>query len=213
MSRILPGLSTSFINQYGTPEINFSYIDPGAPYNVDLFISGSGSLNPRLQAGSLFTFQGLGYARFGSPAQETVVFSDPSVRVSGDAHSVNVGERQDGTIDYIFDGQSSTSTYLKDNVGHFDFNTVLLRLRGGPAGSVKFTSLSYSDLHTTASEIPEPGTFTSCIGGLGLCFLVRQRSRRLRGLRCDRGWGPDCRNLRRISCVLHRSSLVCQSRF
>jgi hypothetical protein len=176
VTRILPGVNTSFINQHGTPEINVSYIDPGAPYNVDIFITGSGSLNPRLQAGSLFSFQGLGYARFGSPAQETVVFADVDPRVSGDAHSISVGKRQDATIDYIFDGQTFTSTYLKDNVGPFEFNTVLLRLRGGPAGgSVKFTSLSYNDSHTIPAEIPEPGTLMSCFGGLGLFFLWRKR--------------------------------------
>jgi hypothetical protein len=177
VAKILPGSTSSFINQYGTPEISMSYIDPGTPYNVDLFVSGAGSLSPRLQAGSLFSFQGLGYARFGSPAQETVVFAEGvGARASGQAHSISVGQRADGTIDYLFDGESFTSTYLKDNVGSFAFTNVLLRLRGGAAGgTVKFTSLTYSDSHEAPSEVPEPGTWMLCGGGLLALRLSRRR--------------------------------------
>jgi uncharacterized protein (TIGR03437 family) len=175
VARILPGATTSFINQYGTPRLTLSYVDPGEPLNADLFVQ-SNVLSARLQAGTLFMYQGLGYARYGSPAQDKVVFATgTNLRAAGQTHTLTVGQRADGTVDYIFDGVASTTTHLKDNVGPFPFNEVLLRLRSGPAGSsLTFTAFTYSDSHTPPADLSitkaHSGNFTA--GQTGALYTI-----------------------------------------
>src|ERR1035437_5855201 len=92
LNRVLPaaGVFDSFINQFGTPQIAFSYIDPGASDKVDFFMDTEGGLNPRLQAGSLFSFQGLGYTRFGPvPTEDVVFFQGSGLRAPGQAHTIS----------------------------------------------------------------------------------------------------------------------------
>ncbi|MBC8164681.1 MAG: hypothetical protein H7Y20_02280 [Bryobacteraceae bacterium] len=171
--QILPAAPESFVNQHGTPEVTVSYVDPGPSYNVDLFIQESGP-GVRLQAGSLFFWQGLSYARFGTPAQETIVYSvGKDLRAAGQAHTLTIGKRPDNTLDYIFDGQAYTTTYIKDNHGNFLFKQVILRLRGG-AGSVTFTAFSYSDSHVPPTDLSltktHTGNFTQ--GQVGALYSI-----------------------------------------
>ncbi|MBI2760203.1 MAG: hypothetical protein HYX51_02110 [Chloroflexi bacterium] len=158
INRVLPApAGASFINANGTPWIQYSYIDNGAFRGVDIFIDDETlALDPRLQAGSLFNCQGLGYARYNLPAIEEIVFGEgagcgtaPGVgaRAAGQKHTIYVGQRTDGTIDYNYDGKWFTSTFLKDNVGPFDFNDVYLRLRGTSGATATFTDFKYGDNH------------------------------------------------------------------
>ena len=145
----------SFINANGTPWILVSYLDNGESRGVDFFIDDEiHPLNPRLQAGSLFSCSGLGYVRYG-PGTEEIVFAegcDPSTRAAGQAHTIYVGQRADGTIDYNFDGIWYSSTFLKDNTGPFDFNDVYLRLRGASGTSATFTDFQYGDNHISSKD-------------------------------------------------------------
>jgi hypothetical protein len=155
VNRIAPvdGSGNSWINQNGTPWIQFSYIDNGQSKGVDMFIDNeTAPQNPRLQAGSLFSLQGLGYTRFGPgvyPTSEEVVFAEGAgSRLAGQLHTIYVGQRADGTIDYNYDGTWFTSTFQKDaGVAPFDFNDVLLRLRGNSGTSATFTDFQYGDDH------------------------------------------------------------------
>jgi hypothetical protein len=151
-----PG-GTSAINAIGTPWIQVSYLDNGQSRGVDFFIDDETmALDPRLQAGSLFDCQGLGYARFAADTEQ-IVFgqgvgcNDPApgigARASGQAHTIYVGERPDGTVDYNYDGLWFTSSFLKDNVGHFSFNDVYLRLRGNAGTSATFTDFRAGNDH------------------------------------------------------------------
>jgi hypothetical protein len=163
INRILPtGVAGSFVNDNGTPWVQYSYLDNGQQRGVDIFIEEEVSANlqnPRLQAGSLFDCQGLGYARYNNPALEEIVFGQgvgcgpldlaPSARAAGQAHTIYVGQRADGTIDYRYDGLWFTSTYLKDNVGHFNFNDVYLRLRASSGTTATFTDFQAGDNHSS----------------------------------------------------------------
>lgn len=169
LNRILPMAgSDSFINQNGTPWVEFSYIDNGQYRGIDMLVDDETmALNPRLQAGSLFACQGLGYLRFGSgapPLFETFGFGQGcdlsatpgtigSIRAAGQPHTIYVGQRSDGTIDYRYDGTWFTSTFLKDNVGAFDFNDIYLRLRGAAGTSATFTDFRYGDNHRAEQAI------------------------------------------------------------
>ncbi|MGH2687095.1 MAG: hypothetical protein ACRDJP_16645 [Actinomycetota bacterium] len=167
VNRLAPTTGTdSFVNANGTPWLMMSYIDNGAHRGVDFFIdSGRPVDDPRLQAGSLFTCQGLGYTRYGLGVllTEEIVFGegcdlDGSAspigdnRAAGQAHTIYVGERPDGTIDYNYDGTWFTSTLLRDNTGPFDFNDVYLRLRGASGTTATFTDLRYGDDHVMAKS-------------------------------------------------------------
>jgi len=161
LNRILPvgGTGDSFINGNGTPWVEFSYIDNGEYRGVDMFIDDEvHPLNPRLQAGSLFTCQGLGYVRFGpAPGTEAFAFAEGcdlapttptgSIRAAGQAHTIYVGQRADGVIDYRYDGAWFMSTFQKDNAAApFKFSDVYLRLRNA-GNSATFTDFTYGDNH------------------------------------------------------------------
>ena len=154
----------SFVNENGTPWVKFSYIDDGTSYQgIDLFVEDETSAHDqRLQAGSLFNCDGLGYAKYSS--QEQVVFgvgNNCGTTTSGRAagpHTVYAGERADGTVDYNFDGVWYTTTFLKDNAGHFDFNDIHLRWRGGTIGaSVTFTDFQYGSGHVGNKDACKQG--------------------------------------------------------
>jgi hypothetical protein len=160
----------SFINANGTPWIEYSYEDNGFYRGVDIFIDSERTGDdPRLQAGSLFACQGLGYLRFDPGSQETFGYAEGcdnsatpgtigSLRAAGQRHTIYVGERADGTIDYNYDGQWFTSTFLKDNTGPFDFNDVYLRLRGPDGASATFTDFRYGADHPSSkADCKRPG--------------------------------------------------------
>jgi hypothetical protein len=148
----------SFVNAEGTPWVRVSYIDNGESRGVDFFIdSERPGDDPRLQAGSLFGCDGLGYTRYtGAGAVEEIVFSEgcenPPVYSPGTAHTIYVGQREDGTIDYNFDGTWYRSTLLRDNTGAFDFNDVYLRLRGNNGSTATFTDFAAGANHPTSKD-------------------------------------------------------------
>ena len=128
-------VGTPDINADGTPWVEFSYTDDGTSYQgIDMFID---SLrvpdDPRLQAGSLFACGALGYARYNIPEVEQIVYPEDDQACVGprpaEAHTVYAGERSDGTVDYIADGELHTTTFLKEATGPFAFNDVILRWR------------------------------------------------------------------------------------
>ncbi|HEX9377256.1 MAG TPA: hypothetical protein VGB19_13595 [Actinomycetota bacterium] len=157
VNRLLPLVGgESFVNEHGTPWIQVSYLDNGAFRGVDFFVDDEVTAkNPRLQAGSLFSCDGIGYARYSAPATtEEVVFAVPNdgtactgTRTAGTPHTIYAGERADGTIDYNFDGTWYSSTLIKDNVGHMNFNDVYLRLRGSSGTTATFTDFQYGANH------------------------------------------------------------------
>jgi hypothetical protein len=178
INRIAPAPGgDSFVNDDGTPWVRVSYIDNGMHRGVDFFIdSERPGDDPRLQAGSLFGCDGLGYTRY-NPAIEEIVFGegceDPAVFSPGTAHTIYVGQREDGTIDYNFDGTWYRSTLLRDNTGAFDFNDVYLRLRGASGTTATFTDFDAGANHPTSkddcknSTWTDPGVFKnqgSCVG-------------------------------------------------
>ena len=131
------------INGNGTPWVEFSYHDDGDSWQgIDMFVDSTGlPPNPRLQAGSLFTAERLGYARYtDGGAQEEIVFvsSDnggAAPRTDGD-HTIYVGQAASGRVDYEADGEWSSTDFLIGNGAPFAFNDVLLRWRCSPTASV-----------------------------------------------------------------------------
>ena len=131
------------INGNGTPWVEFSYHDDGDSWQgIDMFVDSTGlPPNPRLQAGSLFTAERLGYARYtDGGAQEEIVFvsSDnggAAPRTDGD-HTIYVGQAANGRVDYEADGEWSSTDFLIGNGAPFAFNDVLLRWRCSPTASV-----------------------------------------------------------------------------
>ena len=160
LNRILPApAGASFINQSGTPWVQYSWVDNGQYRGIDLFIEDETAFpNSRLQAGSLFNCQGLGYVRYNVPAVEQFAFAegcDPAaapgtigaLRAAGQTHTLYVGQRADGTIDYNFDGQWFTSTFHKDNAAApFPFNDIYIRLRANGTSAV-ITDFQYGSNH------------------------------------------------------------------
>lgn len=130
-------VGTPDINADGTPWVEFSYTDDGTSYQgIDMFIDSMRVPDdPRLQAGSLFACGALGYARYNIPEVEQIVYPEDDQACVGprpaEAHTVYAGERSDGTVDYIADGELHTTTFLKDATGPFAFNDVILRWRCG----------------------------------------------------------------------------------
>lgn len=173
VNRLLPsgsGGSGSFINDNGTPWVQFSYIENGTN-GIDFLIDDEVTPgNPRLQAGSLFSLNGIGYTRYGAPAVEEIVFADASAHAAGTLHTIYVGKRADGTIDFRFDGTWYTSTLLKDQFGgSFNFNDIHLRLRNASSGqSATFTDFQYGS--NAIAPVPEPSALVS--GSLGLLTLA-----------------------------------------
>jgi uncharacterized repeat protein (TIGR01451 family) len=169
-----------------TPWVSFSYIDDGSSQGIDMFVAHEEhSKNFRLSGGSLFTScDGIGYSRMGglpglAPTTEQVDFAQckaaPDTRTVGAAHTVYVGQRADGTIDWNFDGKPYTSTYLKDNAPageRFSFSDIYLRWRSqAQTGSVKFTDFQWGTHHVPVAPNPD------LQGGCGLNFvLVLDRS-------------------------------------
>jgi hypothetical protein len=148
----------SFVNANGTPWVQYTYEDNAAFRGVDLFVdSNVPVLGARLQAGSLFNCQGLGYVRhgFGPLLVEEVVFAEPDgcdpagppSRTAGEVHTIYAGERSDGTVDYNYDGQWFSSTLLRDATGPFAYNNVLLRLRANQGTSARFLDFQAGDNH------------------------------------------------------------------
>lgn len=173
VNRLLPsgsGGSGSFINDNGTPWIQFSYIENGTN-GIDFLIDDEVTAgNPRIQAGSLFSLGGIGYTRFGNPATEDPIFMDTTAWSAGTEHTVYVGKRADGTIDFQFDGTWFTSTLLKDQFGgSFNFNDIHLRLRNASnSQSATFTGFTYGN--NAIAPVPEPSSMVSA--GLGLLSLA-----------------------------------------
>ena len=183
INRVAPApANNSAINANGTPWIRISYIDNGAHRGVDFFIEDDTmpGINPRLQAGSLFNCQGLGYLRYGPVAAiETFGFAEGcdeaaapgtigALRAEGQAHTIYVGQRADGTIDYNYDGVWFSSTFLKDATGPFKFNDVYLRLRGAQGTTAVFTNFEAGDGHVFAL----PQTADDCKKGGWSTFTV-----------------------------------------
>src|SRR5690606_9837447 len=86
-------------------------------------------------AGSLFSCPTLGYARHSIPAVETIVYPPDDSSCVGPrpatGHSLYVGQRSDGTVDYRADGDWYSTTFLRDATGPFPFQDVILRWRCG----------------------------------------------------------------------------------
>lgn len=152
------------INAHGTPWMLFSYVDDGTAYQgYDLFVD-YGKSTARISAGSLFSCDGLGYERFGVPAQEDFLFAvgcAAGLPRTGGEHTVYVGQRADGTIDAVFDGTWWKGDFLKQNgAAPFDFAQVFLRVRGGSAGDhFTFTDFRAGDNH------PGGGNAAACKKG------------------------------------------------
>lgn len=159
VNRVLDADGGMSLSESDTPWVRFSYLDDGTSYQgFDIFVDHeTHPENFRLQGGSLFTdCDGLGYSRYGSPAVENFDFAvgcETSGRVPTE-HTVYVGQRADGTIDWNFDGQWFTSTFLKDRADSqpysdsFDFNDVYLRWRSGAtSGTATFTEFDYGTDH------------------------------------------------------------------
>jgi hypothetical protein len=155
---------SSYVNANGTPWVKVTYEDNADWRGVDFFID-SNSLpgRARLQAGSLFNCEGLGYVRYGLPAVEQFAFTEPAgcepspepgtagpFREAGEVHTIYVGQRADGTVDYNYDGQWFTSTFLRDNTGPFPFSDVFLRLRANEGNSARFLAFEAGDDHPGA---------------------------------------------------------------
>jgi hypothetical protein len=129
----------SGINATNTPWVALRYMDNAERVGVDLFVNATG---PRMQAGSLFSFQALGFARVGSPPsrEEEVVFAEPprgvpgedglGGRHAGQEHVIYIGENSDGSLEYWFDGTWYESDFFIEKSEDFvEFTDILLRLR------------------------------------------------------------------------------------
>lgn len=164
----------SELESSNTPWVAITYKDNGERVGLDLFVNPVG---PRLQAGSLFSFKGLGFVRVGGPGGEGEVRQDvPLVepprgvggddlgsRRAGQEHVLYVGEQNDGTVEYWFDGEWYRSDFWKQEVSSEDipvpFEELLLRLRRAdgttdePTESrAEFMSLDYGADHPAADS-------------------------------------------------------------
>jgi hypothetical protein len=170
VNRLLDGSGQPFINNNDTPWVEVVYEDNGQQTGVDIFIDDETlTHNPRIQAGSLFTScPQIAYTRYkdNPPTNsyvEDMLFEESCLgsRSAGTVHTVRIGQRPDGTVDFQFDGQWQTSTLIADNFDGFDFNDIYLRLRGSAGTSATFHSFTYGDNHTwdaTAPVLTVPGT-------------------------------------------------------
>jgi hypothetical protein len=170
---------SSFVNANGTPWIQYTYEDNAAFRGVDLFVDSNVPVSdPRLQAGSLFNCQGLGYTRYGLGLAlvEEVVFAEPDgcdpggppSRAAGEVHTIYVGQRSDGTVDYNYDGTWFTSTLLRDNTGPFPYSDVFLRLRANQSTSARFIDFQAGDDHPG----PAPTSKDQCKDGGWAAFVL-----------------------------------------
>jgi|GEM_PF-6552493 len=164
VNRIMPTDidDVSWVNQYGTPWVEVTWEDNGEQRGVDVFIDDeSHPMNPRVQFGSLFNCEGIAYTKYLAVEEKTVLAGDdcdvPNAagsRSAGDIHTMYVGKRADGTIDYQFDGVWYTSTLLRDQgITDFEFGDVHLRLRGNDGTTATFRSFTYGDDHDAADVI------------------------------------------------------------
>ncbi len=131
------------VNSAGTPWVEWSYVDDGTSWpGIDMFIDSEvPDPNPRVQTGSLFTADTLGYARYGlgGGLTEEIVFPTvdpgPGPR-SGDPHTIYVGQAPTGRIDYEADGVRHYSDLLIGNGSPFVWKDVILRWRCDATASV-----------------------------------------------------------------------------
>ena len=162
------------INVDGTPWVRFDYHDNGTSWQgIDLFVDSEENPgdDPRISAGSLFSCGSLGYARHSIPAVEQIVYPADDHACVGPRpdsdHSLYVGQRSDGTVDYLADGDWHTTTFLKDATGPFAFNDVLLRWRCNPTGAVAWEqqctggeTITFDDFSMGADHDEEPPVVT-----------------------------------------------------
>lgn len=164
------------INVSDTPWVSFSYIDSGVN-NIDNFIDSQFPVtDPRLQAGSLFSYKLLGYTRRDPGATEQVEFATPG-RAANVEHTILFAKEADGTVDYVFDGQLVTSTFLLDTTvgGNWGYGTDYLRLRGA-AGSATFTNFSFGSdsAAAVAAATPLPAPAVAGLALLGITASGRK---------------------------------------
>jgi hypothetical protein len=164
----------SSLNASGTPWVKWTYVDSGSgsSSNIDIYIEDAvHALKPRLQAGTLFFYEGLGYVRYGAvtPIDHVPFAVGANTRSAGKVHALYVGKRPDGTVDYKFDGMWYNSSLLTTNVGAWDFHRFHLRLRNGASGNkVVFTDFQYGDDHVdlapTLTAITNPAAILEDAG-------------------------------------------------
>lgn len=175
------------INDDGTPWVQFDYQDDGTSYQgIDLFIDSTRVPDdPRISAGSLFACPTLGYARHSVPAVETIVYPADDSGCVGPrpavAHSLRVGERSDGTVDYVVDGTWHSTTFLKDATGPFDFNDVLLRWRcrtnslpGWAVGCTGGETVTFDGFAMGSDHDEDPPSVTLTTPPDGATYLLNQ---------------------------------------
>ncbi len=170
------------VNAGDTPWVQWTYGDDGTSWpGIDMFIDSEVPVpNPRLQAGSLFTSDTLGYARYGpggAGAIEEIVFPTvapgPGPRSVTD-HTIYAGQAASGRIDYEADGVRYSSDLLIGNGAPFVWKDVILRWRCDATASVTwervctggetvtFDDFTFGDDHDFAA--PEV-TITSPVDG------------------------------------------------
>ena len=161
VNRLLPAPDgESFVNAEGTPWVMVSYLDNAESRGLDLFVGDETLLTyPRVTGGSLFSCGGIAWTRYAAPATTEEEVLCVGTRSAGAAHTLYMGQRPDGTVDFNFDGTWYTSTLLRDNVGPFDFNDVHLRVReaGGTTGT--FTDFRYGDDHVEEKSDCKAGSW------------------------------------------------------
>jgi len=175
------------INDDGTPWVQFDYQDDGTSYQgIDLFLDSMRVPDdPRISAGSMFACGALGYARHSIPAEETIVYPADDSSCVGPrpaiAHTLYVGERSDGTVDYQVDGTWHSTTFLKDATGPFDFQDVLLRWRcrtnSLPPWAVGCTggeTVTFDDFTMGADHDEDPPVVTLTTPPDGATYLLNQ---------------------------------------
>lgn len=176
------------INGDGTPWIQFDYQDDGTSWQgVDVFIdSNRVPDDPRVQAGSLFACPNLGFARYDIPENETIVYPADDHACVGPrpatGHTLYVGERSDGTVDYQADGDWHSTTWLKDATGPFAFNDVILRWRCNPTGAVTWErdcsaggqTITFDDFALGADHDEDPPVVTITTPPDGATYLLNQ---------------------------------------
>ncbi|MCC7193525.1 MAG: PEP-CTERM sorting domain-containing protein [Phycisphaeraceae bacterium] len=189
---VLFGTGAGSINEFQQPWVRFSFTedtsDPGFPdRQISLFINGPGSESggARLLAGMYFQSAYVGTMRRTAAPNEANVAppGGPYSRVNGETVTITMGERPDGTIDFVFDSPTLggpvmvTSPYFLTSPGSFFrwYQFEFLFRRNSDVGfNIDFPLFEFGNNWLTEGAIPEPASL-GLLGAGGLMILSRRR--------------------------------------
>ena len=141
----LPGLETAT-----TPSVELTYTDTGnSDHNIDMIIDDEDAANnPRFAVGSLWGAGQVAALRYNPDGEIYTFIEGPREEVD---HTIIIGKRSDGIMDFVFDGTQRSSVVYKEMgvPSAWYFEDAYLRLRGASVGeTVVFKDLKLGTTHS-----------------------------------------------------------------